>query len=208
MRGESLVGKRFGKLVVKAFTKKIGNNKSYICNCECGELKEVLDCNLRSGRIVSCGCVRKQSVKDRSTTHGMSNTRIYSIWRKIIDRTTNENNIQYHRYGGRGITIHPSWLESFDTFYKDMGDPPTDRHEIDRKDNNGNYCKDNCKWSTRKEQQNNTSRNRIITFNGESHSLSQWSEITGVNSATIYSRLKNGWSIERALSPFNYSLKP
>jgi hypothetical protein len=103
------------------------------------------------------------------------------------------------RYGGRGITYDPRW-NNFIEFYKDMGDPPTDKHTLDRKDGNLNYCKTNCRWATMKQQQNNRSTNHNLTYLGKTMSIAAWSEEIGINRATINSRLKRGWSPVEALS--------
>jgi len=130
--------------------------------------------------------------------HGMSNTRVFKIWMGIIDRCRNDRS---GNYGKRGIKVCESWLESFDNFYADMGEPPTVKHSIDRKDVNGDYEPSNCRWATRTTQARNTRHNTVITFQGESRLLVEWSEITGIKPATICVRLyKLGWSIEKTLT--------
>jgi len=130
--------------------------------------------------------------------HGMSNTRVFKTWLRMIDRCKND---RQGTYGKRGITVCQRWLDSFEAFYQDMGDPPSPGHSIDRyPDNDGNYEPSNCRWATKIQQARNTSRNTILTMGGKSKTLAEWSEITGIKEPTICVRLASGWSHERALS--------
>lgn len=116
-------------------------------------------------------------------------------------RCTNTTIKAYKDYGGRGIKVCDEWLNSFEAFYDwAMKNGYADHLSIDRIDVNGNYCPENCRWATRKTQQMNKTNNLLIDFNGEKHTLAEWSEITGINRATIKSRLNAGWTIEKALT--------
>ena len=115
-------------------------------------------------------------------------------------RCHNQNSRRYSDYGGRGISVSEDWRNSFETFMKDMGEPPSLEHSIERIDNNGNYCKENCRWATRIEQANNKSNNRVIEFGGVSKTLQEWSRDTGIKRETIARRLNAGWEINHALS--------
>jgi hypothetical protein len=115
------------------------------------------------------------------------------------DRCNNPKNVSYPNYGGRGISYLDKW-EDFEEFYRDMGDPPTDKHELDRIDNDKHYTKKNCRWSTHKEQQNNKRNSHFIEFNGKKQTLTQWSEETGIKKETLRYRLYNNWPLEKALS--------
>ena len=133
-------------------------------------------------------------------------TGFYSSWEKMKARCLNESCPDYHRYGGRGITVCNEWL-SFENFHKDMytgwlfHSRLFKDTSIDRVGNNGNYSKENCKWSTRKEQCNNRRSNRLIEHDGETLNLREWSEKLGINRTTITQRLDSyGWSVERALT--------
>ncbi len=126
----------------------------------------------------------------------------YRSWTEMKARCLDTNNIGYFNYGGRGISVCARWKNSFITFFADMGPRPA-AYTLDRLDPNGNYCKENCKWATRKEQANNRRNNRPITFNGKTQNISQWAEEVNLPWATIRQRIARGWSIEKALTTIN-----
>jgi transcriptional regulator of acetoin/glycerol metabolism len=111
----------------------------------------------------------------------------------MIDRTTNKKYPGINRYIERGIIVCDEWKDSFEQFYKDMGKKPEGKYSIDRINNNGNYCKANCRWATDKEQANNKSTCVYLEIDGVTKSVTQWAETTGVSRSTIYLRLKKGW---------------
>lgn len=115
-------------------------------------------------------------------------------------RTTNPNNTGFHRYGGRGIKCCERWMTSFQNFLDDMGCRPTLLHSIERIDNDGNYCPENCRWATKKEQARNRCSSRIISFNGVEKQLAAWAEEYNLTTNRLYKRLKEGWTMEQALS--------
>lgn len=133
--------------------------------------------------------------------HGMRHTRLYNIWRSMNQRCYNPNTLNFDRYGGRGIEVCEEWRYSFITF-RDwaVANGYSDELTIDRKEVNGNYEPSNCRWATVKEQANNKRNSRVIEFNGVSHTLGEWSTITGIRVATIWARLRNGWAVEDALT--------
>lgn len=135
------------------------------------------------------------------TIHGMSHSRLYQIWNSMKQRCENPNAISYPRYGGKGITVCEEWKKSFIAF-RDwaLSHGYADNLTIDRKSNSGNYCPENCRWVTNKEQQNNTSYNRLYTYNGETFNIMQWAEKMGMHPNMLYKRLLRGWSIEKALT--------
>jgi hypothetical protein len=144
---------------------------------------------------------RIEAVSKALTTHGMYKTRIYNIWVKMKGRCLNKKDTRFHDYGGRGIQVCKRWL-TFESFYEDMHARYSDELTIDRIDNDGNYCKKNCRWVTRAAQQSNTRRNVYITHNGKTQTVLQWAKDLGIHHSTIYKRInRSGWRPSDALCP-------
>jgi hypothetical protein len=146
--------------------------------------------------------VAEASVRDPMTyhrTHGCSGTLTWNRWRSMIARCTMPNTKSYPRYGGRGIKVCDKWLHDFTAFLADMGECPGSGWTQDRENNDGNYEPGNCRWATRREQNRNTSRNRLLTHRGTEMCITEWAEETGINFRTIMTRLGKGWSIEKTL---------
>jgi hypothetical protein len=133
-------------------------------------------------------------------THGKTNTPEFWVWRTMKSRCNNPNRPEYKRYGGRGIKVCERWLKSFQNFYDDMGQRPSKYHQIDRINNDGNYEPANCKWVMPSENANNTSANRLITWNGETRTITEWARSLNLNRAAIGKRLANGWTVEQSLT--------
>jgi hypothetical protein len=189
---------RFGRWIVTSYM-TVGRA---ICKCDCGTEKIVLTNNLRSGKTLSCGCYRKEYLSELKTNGGKANPRLYAIWCKMKDRCYNRNVKDYKNYGFRNIQVCDEWKNDFPTFLKwsfDNGYEP--QLTIDRMDNNGNYSPDNCKWSTRTEQNNNKRNNNFITINGIRKTVTEWAEYSGLSRKTIQSRIKYGWSNEDLILP-------
>ena len=127
--------------------------------------------------------------------HGMSRTALYYSWLGMKHRCLHPKTINYKDYGGRGITICEKWLD-FEGFYEDMHKTYKEGLTIDRIDNNGNYCPENCRWSTRAEQANNRNYNIKITYNNETHTALEWARIYGIRPGTFYGRIYLGWDID------------
>lgn len=193
---KDLTNLEFGKLRVIYYVGVVKGLRSWQCQCKCSKISIVSGSYLKSGRTRSCGC----GVDEARYSHRMSKTKEHRIWMAIKERCYYEKYKQYKDYGGRGIKVCDRWLESFENFYEDMGSRPSDNHSIDRKDNDGNYCKENCEWKTKKEQANNTSSNIIITYNNKTQTLMQWSEELSLSYSALQLRLSRGWSIEKTLS--------
>jgi hypothetical protein len=115
------------------------------------------------------------------------------------NRCYNKKHAGYKNYGGKGITVCVEWYDSFVCFLKDMGERPHNK-TLDRIDNSGNYCKDNCRWASKSEQQRNRSNFICLEAFGKKQTLNQWSDEFGIKVASIYWRIRNGWDIEDAIS--------
>jgi hypothetical protein len=173
----------------------------YLCRCRCGVEKLVYAGNLTSGQSRSCGCLDRELSAERLFIHGQKRTRLYRTWRNMLSRCLNPRASGFYRYGGRGIKVCPEWL-FFRNFHRDMGKPPSPLHTLERKNNNGNYEKDNCRWATTSEQARNKSSNRHITIGDRTQILIEWSEETGIPASLIWRRMHVlGWTPEEAISP-------
>lgn len=196
-----ITGLVFGKLIVidKAAIKK-GKVIMWVCECECGGRKIARAADLKNGKTKSCGCIIKQVLSDRNTTHGMSGTRIYEIWQGMIKRCTNKKCQYYHLYGGRGIKVCERW-KNFKLFYEDTYIGYSEGLSIDRFPNkNGDYEPNNFRWATDEEQATNKRVNHVLEYNGKKQTISQWAKEIGLNQRLIGSRIKRGWTSEMALT--------
>lgn len=194
------VGSRVGWLVVTGDA-GITNKRSYsFCLCDCGAVVKIQNKKLKANHTRSCGCLKLSELVARSTTHGMAKLPEYSVWQDIKKRCFNKRHKFYAYYGGRGITMATQWIDSFETFYKDMGPRPFKGAEVDRKDNSGNYEPGNCRWVTRLVNMRNTRFNRVIEHGGVSKCLAEWAEHYAINARTLWDRLAAGWSTEQAFT--------
>lgn len=185
-------GERFGKLVaVQRLPAKDGSKTKYLCICDCGNEFIATGSNLVCEKAKSCGCL--------SGKHGMTKKeRLYNIWVGMKQRCRDQNSPDYPRYGGRGISVCNEWINDYVVFRKwALANEYSDDLSIDRSDNDGNYCPENCKWQTTKKQNNNTSHNTHITYDNQTHTLAEWAEILNIPYRLMISRLHNGWSFER-----------
>lgn len=188
----------YGKLTVLGLSaKRMYNQAAWLCKCECGNESIVCGQSLRRGATTSCGCVGEENKKIRATTHGKTRTPSHITWTNMLQRCQDPNKSNYRYYGGRGIKVCDRWLD-FENFYEDMGDRPKDK-TLDRKDNDGDYSPENCKWSTKKEQSLNTSQVHLIEFNGIADSISGWGRRLGISSSCMWHRLKR-LPLDRALT--------
>lgn len=192
----------------KGILKRSENNGVYVeCECDCGVIRDICSSELRNGKTESCGC----SAVRGKRTHDMSYSREFAAWSAIKFRCYKKTAKKFSSYGGRGIAMCEQWRNSFEDFYKDMGDRPSKNHSIDRKNNDGGYwcgkCEEclrlnhpsNCRWATSVEQQRNLRSNRLITFNGETRCVTEWAGIIGMKVITLSCRVRNGWTAEDAL---------
>lgn len=203
-------GQRFGRLTVVKYAGQRGKKTAsyWECLCDCGNTSVVLGSNLGK-RTNSCGCIAREDARRKIVkatqarrTHGLSNrTPEYRAWKCMMVRCYNTHRAKYARYGARGIVVCERWRHSFENFLADMGLRPSASHSLDRIDNDGNYCPENCRWATAQEQSRNKSTNRMLSFNGRTASVSEWSETTGLPMRIISDRInKLNWSAELALT--------
>lgn len=181
-----LVGKAFKNIEGMQFEKLKAISIHHIndggcywnCECECGNKTIVRASSLLTGDTKSCGCLRNETLLHE--THGMSDTRLYRIWNGMKDRCYNKNAPEYDNYGGRGITVCKEWLDDFMNFYNwAMANGYRDDLTIDRKDNDKDYCPENCRWATYKMQSNNKRNNLYVLYNGKKITISELSDMTG-----------------------------
>lgn len=200
-----LVGKKFGRLTVvseaeKRYTKGGHSKRMWNCACDCGNKKILPTRNLTSGNTKSCGCYKKDRNVEHFTTHGMTKTRLYSIWISMKDRCYRETVLQYKDYGGRGITVCDEWLNDFQSFYDwAIANGYKENLTIERKNVNGNYCPENCCWITKAEQSRNKTNCHYITYKGETKTLSEWSRELGIDRECVRNQEKKLGSGEKAI---------
>lgn len=206
----NLTGKKFGRLFVVERTEKpkhLSSKNKYIhwkCICDCGTNKEIIVASnsLIKGKTLSCGCYQKDIASEINGTHRKTKTKLYTIWLAIKRRCNYKNDVRYSIYGGKGIVICNEWEHDFLVFESwAINNGYLEELSIDRIDVNGNYEPDNCRWVTMKVQQNNRSNNRLLEYNGQTLTLSEWSDKTGINLKVLHARLnKLGWSVKKALT--------
>ena len=178
--------------------------RMFKCRCVCGAVKVYLLSSLTKGTTQSCGCLARDLKKERYTRHGHCsgpvNTAEHRTWSAIKLRCKGSSkNKDKARYYDRGIRVCSRW-EIFENFLEDMGPRPSPQHSIDRIDVNGNYCPENCRWATQKEQCRNRANTRYITLDGVTKSTSEWAEERGYEKSLILARLRRGWSDEKAVT--------
>lgn len=192
-----LSGQVFGYLTVLSRVSATGQAR-WLCACKCGKKTIVPGYDLRTGIIKSCGCLRIEIVKKRSITHGKTKTIEYYAWINMRNRCYYKKNKTFNRYGALGITVCDQWRHSFETFLTDMGPRPFG-YSLDRIDPRGNYCPENCRWTTLEIQQTNKKCTKFAILNGETKPISIWCRILGISYRTIRARIAAGWEPEKAL---------
>lgn len=195
-----LKGKRFGHLTALYLTvDELYKKKKWLCRCDCGREIEITGSNLISGHSTQCKQCQLKTLQRGNVTHNQSHTKLYNVWNGMIQRCTNTNHKSFSDYGGRGITICEEW-RSFDNFQKWAWEHGYGEGvEIDRIDNNGNYRPENCRWITRIKNARNKSNNKIIVYNGESKTLSEWATYFGVNYKNLSRNLNKGYTLDEAI---------
>lgn len=209
MRGQfrDLTGQRFGRLIVISRAENRNGDVCWNCVCDCGNKRVVRRTHLVSGDTLSCGCLIRE--KFNNYIHRFSDeegerrnqSRLYGIWQSMRNRCYNKNSELYRLWGGRGIKICDEWKDDYKAFKAwSLGNGYRDDLSIDRINNDGDYSPDNCRWATNTEQMNNTRANVRITVGDETHTIAEWSYITGIPRCRLYKRVKYGITDERFLA--------
>lgn len=204
MKRLNLIGKKFGRwnVIGPRLTRwsKSGKTRKTVlfCRCDCGSERWVFQSGLINGISTSCGCRNVEAIISRQTTHGGANTAEYKNWQTMKTRCSNPKVKSFTDYGSRGITVCPEWESSFLQFITDMGPRPSRNHTVERIDNEKGYCKDNCRWATRAEQNRNKRNNRMLEYKGKTLPLATVAELSGVNARTLWWKLSRGVSVSEA----------
>jgi len=202
-RFNNISNQKFGRLTILPKWERKGNHVYWLCLCSCGTKKYISASNLYNGHAQSCGCFNRELIRTRSVTHGKSKTPTYNIWKGMRKRCLNPTDKSFHNYGGRGISVCNRWSK-YENFYSDIGERPSNKHSIDRIDNNGNYEPNNCQWALKETQMNNMRTNINLTYKHKTLTVRQWSKLSKVSYHTFWQRLyRLNWNIEKALTAQN-----
>jgi hypothetical protein len=203
----NMTGTKFFRLTVLGLSRidktKWGTASFWECLCECGNHHIVHRDKLNKTK--SCGCLKKEIIKAGANfKHGFcvggKKTPEYDRWGGMKDRCYCKTNKKYPRYGGRGITVCKEWIDDFPAFFAYMG-PCKEGDLLDRIEADGNYEPGNCRWVTPAiSNRNYSTRNRNYTHNGETKCLKDWAAHFGINYATLWQRIKDGLSFEKAVA--------
>jgi len=194
-----LTGKRFGRLVVISRSENSSTGKiKWNCLCDCGNKSTPQGGVLKSGKAKSCGCFGEEARRKATKTHGLSSTSEYTVWYQMIERCENEKHVHYKSYGGRGIKVCDRW-KSFVNFYADMGKRHFDSYQLDRINNDDGYSKENCHWTTIRENCRNKRGTLKINLKGKIISIAEAAEIIGLQYQTLRWRVNHGWNQETGL---------
>lgn len=201
-----LTGQTFGHLLVLSYHDSPNGVSRWVCECKCGNIVTVRSTVLkRTEGVRSCGCWKREQAILRYTTHGMAHSPEYHAYYGAYRRCMELTCPSYPSYGGRGIKF---LYASFDQFHAELGNRPSPKHSLDRKDVHGHYEPGNCRWSTSSEQARNTQKTRRVVKDGVVKSIADWADAVGINAHTIYTRLTvYGWCDACSLLPL-YSRCP
>lgn len=199
--GEDVIGSTIRGLTV---VELIGVDESHKMvarfKCLCGVEFRARISNVKSGCTKSCGCLQKTTVSERNYKHGLSRDTRFQVWVDMHKRCYNQEHPSYPNYGGRGLKVHQSWHGSPAQFLIDMGERPN-RSTLERKNNDVGYEPGNCVWAPMSVQQNNKRTNVLLTLEGETHTIADWSRIKGLGKGVLSWRLASGWPDDALLSP-------
>lgn len=189
---DNLIGQKFGRLtVIEFYGKRTNGHGLWLCRCDCGNTKVVEASALKYGYTSSCGCYGRERRIECATKHNIckEHLRLYYEHYNMIQRCHNEKCKNYVNYGARGIKVCDRWREDIRNFYNDVSVLPhfeEDGYSLDRIDNNGDYTPDNVRWATNREQNMNRRNTLVVEYNGETHTLLEWSDILNVPYDILY----------------------
>lgn len=181
------------------------NGLRAVCECACGVKKDIYMRNVLRGKSLSCGCAAAAATTERMTVHGEASpkhlTPEYVVWKGMLQRCgRNPREKSIKSYRDRNITVCARWRK-FDNFLQDMGRRPSPEHQLDRIDNDVGYTPENVRWVTRTEQMRNKRNNVLVSYNGQTRCIAEWSEITGIPYRTLLMRIQRShWTPEKALT--------
>lgn len=196
-RYKDLTGNQYGRLTVLNREENIGTKVRWKCLCSCGNTTIVYYSGLVYGRTTSCGCKLTEVRGQSSITHGQSGTPMYNAWKTMFRRCETPTNTDYMNYGGRGIKVCPEWKD-FEVFARDMGERP-EGTTLERIDNNGNYCRGNCRWATRADQARNRRSSIWYEFEGEKVVETDFAVRIGMKQGAVAELRRKGYTMEQIL---------
>lgn len=203
---QQLLGATFEDLHVAAYAGRAVKRgsayvASWLCRCACGNWHIVCTSDLNTGRAGSCGCRKKRLTRQRfKVAHPVKQHSLYRVWTGIKTRCYNPRYSGWKDYGGRGITMWPEWRTDFWAFATYVGPRPSNKHSIDRINNDGHYEPGNVRWATTQEQARNRRNNVTLTFQGKCATLAEWSKLCGLTTTVLWARYNRGWSAAAILT--------
>lgn len=205
MKHKDLTGQKFNMLTVLSFAYVKETHAYWNCICDCGKTSVVCGSKLMRNITRSCGCLIPETSRIRNSKHKLSKTRLYHIYYGMRVRCYNKNDPSFIHYGQRGITICDEWMKDITKFIEWANkNGYKDGLSIDRIDPNKGYFPENCRWVNFKIQANNKTNNKLVTFNGETHTVSEWADKLGMKRKILEQRIRNSeagkYSLEEAFS--------
>lgn len=204
-RVDIIEGEKYSRLTIIKEVSPIGNKRRILCKCDCGRVKEFTMDSVIHYRTQSCGCLRYELLLARNDKikypKELKESRLLRIWYSMKERCYTKSSSGYKKYGAKGVIMCDEWKNDFMSFYNwSITNGYADNLTIDRIDYTGNYEPSNCRWADAKTQANNKSNVRKYEYNGELHTMTEWSKIMNINYGALWERLNVlGWSIDRAL---------
>ena len=200
-----MIGKSYGNLTVIGHGERSKSKQATLrCKCKCGRIWDASAYYIVRGEITQCWPCANEAFRQRLTTHGNTKTPGFRVWKEMIGRCTRITHKQYADYGGRGIKVCERWMghAGLANFMSDMGPRPSQKHSIDRIDNDGDYCPENSRWATPAEQARNRRTNRWTEVNGARMCASDLARLCGKNHRTVLRWMDKGWTGDEIYAHF------